>query len=155
MWENIKAYVVGCIIPLAAGGLSALLAGDIQGIYGALRQPIAAPPAFLFPVVWTVLYVLMGISSVWIAQSFDSRARDALRLYGVQLAVNAVWPILFFRFSLRFFAFFWLLLLLVLVGAMILRFSRILPRAAYLQLPYLAWLIFASYLNLTLYLLNR
>ena len=131
MWENIKAYVVGCIIPLAAGGLSALLAGDIQGIYGALRQPIAAPPAFLFPVVWTVLYVLMGISSVWIAQSFDSRARDALRLYGVQLAVNAVWPILFFRFS------------------------RILPRAAYLQLPYLAWLIFASYLNLTLYLLNR
>ena len=152
---NIKKYGLGILLPLAAGGLSAFLTGDFGGVYESLRQPPLSPPAIVFPVVWSVLYLLMGLSSVWIYNKNDPAGSEALTLYGVQLAVNVLWPLLFFKLEWRLIAFFWLLLLFVLVTDMVVKFMRIDPKAGWINLPYLGWLLFAAYLNLSTYFLNR
>jgi len=117
--------------------------------YKDLIQPPLAPKAILFPIVWTILYILMGISAYIIDEKNGS-----LTLYYIQLFVNAMWSIIFFVFKLRFLAFIWIILLIVLVVIMIKNFLKINKTAGYLQIPYLLWLIFASYLNLGVYLLN-
>lgn len=123
--------------------------------YTALIKPPLTPPSWLFPVVWTILYVLMGIAAYRIARSNARDAKEALKLYWLQLAVNLLWPIAFFRLEWRLFAFFWLLLLIVLIVRTALRFRDIDATAAKLLYPYLVWCAFASYLNLSFYLLNR
>ena len=124
--------------------------------YGMLRQPPLSPPGWVFPVVWTGLFALMGVSAwrIWHKTSGKRRTK-ALILYGIQLAVNFAWPILFFRLGAYGPAFFWLLLLLALVALMIARFREIDKIAALLQIPYLLWLVFAGYLNAGIWLLNR
>ena len=121
------------------------------------EKPPFSPPGWLFPVVWTILYTLMGISSYLISES-DADTSDktkALTLYGYQLLVNFLWPIFFFSFQWYLFSFFWLLLLWVLVFLMIRTFWNISKPAAYLNIPYLLWLTFAAYLNLGVWWLNR
>ena len=150
-----KPLIINLLISLGVGGLSALLTADSMKIYSCLIQPPLAPPPWLFPIVWTVLFLLMGISSylIWVS---DSALRESvLTVYAIQLAVNFFWPIIFFGLEKYLFAFFWLISLIVLVIVMIVLFYKIKPSAAYLQLPYLAWLLFAAYLNLAIYLLNR
>ena len=122
-----------------------------------VKQPPLSPPAWLFPVVWTILYVLMGIASYLVLTSGASTDKNtkALTVYGLQLAVNFFWSIIFFRFSMYLFAFFWLVLLWLLIIVTMVRFYRIKEPAGDLIVPYLLWVTFAGYLNFGIYLLNR
>ncbi len=151
---NWKVLLISAAVPLLTGGLSALLSGGFSR-YSALRQPPLAPPEWFFPVVWSILFLLMGIGSflVWKTPASARRTRS-LVLYAVQLAVNFLWPILFFRFGLFWPALIELLLLWILVLVMIGRFAELSRAAAWLQLPYLLWLTFAAYLNFGIWFLN-
>lgn len=120
-----------------------------------LTPPPLAPPDWLFPVVWTVLYALMAVAAYLVFISEDTDRGAPLRLYLLQVIVNVLWPLFFFRLEWRLFAFFWLLLLFVLVLLTAFGFRPISRTAFRLMLPYLAWVAFAGYLNLGFYLLNR
>ena len=153
-----KRLLFICIaIPVIVGIVSALLTRNSMELFQSIDKPPLAPPGWLFPVVWTILYVLMGISSYLILQSGESQEeiRKALTIYGYQLVVNFLWPTFFFNFGWYFFSFLWLVLLWVLVLIMILRFKNISKLAAYMNIPYLVWLTFAGYLNLGIWILNR
>lgn len=134
--------------------------GTIVGIISNLLttkdyiSPSFAPPDFVFPIVWTVLYILMGISAYLIAKSGDINSKCALKIYYIQLTFNLLWSIAFFNLNLYLFSFIWLLILITLVVIMIIKFYKINKSAAYLQIPYLLWIIFASILNYYIYLLN-
>ncbi|MBE5889245.1 MAG: tryptophan-rich sensory protein [Lachnospiraceae bacterium] len=153
-----KRLLFICIaIPVIVGIVSALLTRNSMELFQSIDKPPLAPPGWLFPVVWTILYILMGISSYLILQSGESQEeiRKALTIYGYQLVVNFLWPTFFFNFGWYFFSFLWLVLLWVLVLIMILRFKDISKLAAYMNIPYLVWLTFAGYLNLGIWILNR
>lgn len=153
--KNVKALIVSILISVGVGAAAALLSGNSMDVYQNLVQPPLSPPGWLFPVVWTILYILMGISAYLIYVSDSPYKNSALKIYAAQLAVNFLWTIIFFNLEMYLFAFLWLLLLLVLIILMIRSFAKISKTAAYLQLPYLLWVIFAGYLNLGIYLLNR
>lgn len=155
MRKNTKTYLIAILIPILMGGLSALLGMDGMAEYKLLQKPPLAPPGFLFPIVWNILFLLMGIGSAIIYLSDDRQKSRALTVYGAQLVVNFFWTIFFFAFRWRLFAFIWILLLIALVIAMIKQFCRISPLSGKLQLPYLLWLLFAAYLNLGVWYLNR
>lgn len=137
------------------GILSAVLSGNSWDFYGRLIQPPLAPPGIVFPVVWTILYALMGISAYLIEQGGDgAEKRRAQRVYAAQLFVNFLWSIVFFRFERIGLSVVLILLLIALVVLMIYRFYKIKPLAAYINLPYLLWLLFAAYLNIGVFVLN-
>lgn len=152
----LPVWLIGIGLPLAVGGLSAWLTMGSMAVYGALTQPPLAPPSWVFPVVWTVLFVLMGVASVlvWQQGAPEAETRRALRLYAVQLLVNFIWPLLFFRAGWYGTAFVWLLFLLLLVLATMAAFRDIRPLAGNLLIPYVLWLLFAAYLNAAIWLLN-
>lgn len=156
MSVKIKALLVNLAIPLAVGGASALLTRESMEFYETVDKPAFAPPGTVFPIVWTILFLLMGVSAylVWTQYRAPLRRR-ALWVYAIQLAVNFVWPLLFFRARAFLAAFVWLLALLVLIAVMIGLFCRIRRAAGLLQIPYLLWSIFAAALNLGVWLLNR
>ena len=155
--KNLKYYVIGALIALAVGALSGLLTEGSMDFYAqSVVKPILAPPGWLFPVVWTVLYALMGIGSamIWLAPPGSARNRG-LNLYIAQLIVNFFWSLIFFNAQAFGFAAIWLILLWVLVLLMILQFWKVDKLAAKLQIPYLIWLTFAAYLNIAVWYLNR
>lgn len=155
--KNLKIYIIGALIALAVGGLSGLLTRGSMDIYAeTVIKPPLAPPGWLFPVVWTVLYALMGIGSaiIWLAPPGTERNRG-LNLYIAQLIVNFFWSLIFFNAQAFGFAALWLILLWVLVLLMILQFWKVDRLAAKLQIPYLIWLTFAAYLNIAIWILNR
>ena len=156
MKPNTKLLIKCIAIPLIVGAVSGLLTSNAMSDFQLLNQPMLSPPAWLFPVVWTILYTLMGISSYLIKTSdaTSEEISDALMIYGYQLIVNFLWPIFFFNFEWRLFAFLWLILLWILVLCMIKLFDKISKPAAYLNLPYLIWLTFAAYLNFAIWWLN-
>ena len=135
------------VLPLAVGGAAAVLTMDAMAQYSALPQPPLAPPAWVFPAVWTVLYLLMGAASRRVYRLGTQESRNALMLYYVQLAVHFVWPLLYFRAQEYAVAFWWLLLLLALVLAALSAFFRLDKAAGRMLMPYAAWLLFAAYLN--------
>ncbi len=151
-----KRLIICLAIPLVVGGAAGLLTMNSMEAFEALNQPPLSPPGWLFPVVWTVLYVLMGIASYLVSvsdASHEEKAR-ALWTYGIQLAFNFLWPIAFFNLKWYLFAFLWLVILWILILITALRFGRIRKPAGYLLVPYLLWVAFAGYLNLGIYLLN-
>lgn len=151
-----KPYLISAAIALAVGGVSALLSRQGMDVYNAVAvKPALSPPMWLFPVVWSILYVLMGVGAarVWQQEPSTQRSRG-LNLYIVQLIVNFFWSLLFFNAQAYGFAVLWLLLLWLLVLGMILSFRRVDPLAAKLQIPYLLWLTFALYLNISVWQLN-
>ena len=152
---NWKRLLVCLIVPLATGGLATIFSGGMSGQQIA-NQPPLSPPGWMFPVVWTILYLLIGYASYRILESGADPAsiQKALRLYGAQLALNFLWPILFFGFDAYLFAFLVLIGLWVLIFLTIRAFSKIDETAGNLLLPYLLWVTFAGYLNLGVYLLN-
>lgn len=151
--SNFKIYLRSILIPVIVGTVVGLItSGSME--YNSLIQPPLAPPAILFPIVWSILYVLMGVS-FGILESNSLVDSSINSIYYGQLLVNALWPFFFFIFEWRLFAFLWIILLLALVIVMIVRFYNKNKVAGLLQIPYLAWVTFASYLNLTIYLLNR
>lgn len=143
------------LIPLAVGGLGVLLSGGI-GNYKIINQPPLSPPGWVFPVVWTVLYVLMGEAAYRVLTSGKDPAqvKKALTAYGVQLAINLLWPIVFFGGQKYLAAFFVIIALWVAILVTLRRFSRIDETAGDLLIPYLLWVTFAAYLNLGVFLLN-
>ena len=140
----------------AAGVLSGLLSRQEMQMYAEMIQkPTLSPPAILFPLVWTILYALMGIGAARIAASADGDLRSrALNVFVVQLVVNFFWSLIFFNAQAYGFALVWLLLLWVLIIAMILLFWPVDRLAALLQIPYLLWVTFAAYLNYGVWRLN-
>lgn len=156
MKGNGKHLAVAMAIPLAVGGASALATREGMARYAALNRPPLSPPGWLFPVVWTVLFLLMGASSykVWASGGPEQAIRRALVLYGVQLAVNFLWPFFFFSLGAYGLAFAWLALLWVLIVATMAAFRRLSSPASWMLAPYLAWMTFAGYLNLGVWVLN-
>lgn len=152
--NNRSALVISILIPLAIGSLSTVISKN-RSMYFSINKPALSPPAFIFPVVWTILYVFMGISSYIIYESKSPDKSNALRTYAVQLFFNFFWSIIFFGLSQYLFAFLWLLALIILIAVMIYQFYQISPAAAYLQIPYIVWCIFAAYLNFMIYIMNK
>lgn len=148
--------VIAIAIPLAVGTASGLLSGAGKA-YGEMIKPSFSPPSWVFSVVWTLLFVLMGVSSylVFASDAPENRKMTALAIYAVQLAVNFFWPLFFFRLSAYLISFLWLVILWVLVLIMIIRFYGINRVAGLLQIPYFLWLTFAGVLNFGLYLINK
>jgi tryptophan-rich sensory protein len=153
-WKNILFWV---LISEAVGLFAGILTRNATEIYGQLAiKPSLSPPAWLFPVVWTILYGLMGVGAGLVSGKPQSADRDrAINLMVAQLVVNFFWPLLFFNAQAYGFALLWLLLLLVLVIWMTLEFRKVSPLAALLQIPYILWLLFATYLNAAVWYLNR
>lgn len=153
---NFKALLISVAIPLLAGLLSGFLSRGGMEQFATLNKPPLSPPGILFPIVWTILYILMGVASylVFTSEKKNQDVKDALTVYGTQLIVNFFWSIFFFRMQWYLFAFFWLVLLWVLIFYTIRLFYPISKPAAYLMIPYLLWVTFAGYLNLGIYLLN-
>ena len=153
-----KRLLLLCIaIPLLSGGIAGALTGNGMTTFAGINKPPLSPPSWLFPVAWTILYTLMGISSylVLMSEAPQEQISDALRIYIIQLAVNFLWPFLFFGIGWYLFAFILIVLLWILVLMMIIMFKEISKTAAYLNIPYLLWLTFAGYLNLSIWILNR
>lgn len=151
---NIPLLIFCIALPLGVGFLSSLFTGEMSLTYQGITQPPLSPPAIVFPIVWTILYTLMGISSYIIIQSDSKDKAFALKLYGANLFFNFFWSIIFFKYQDFLFAFAWLTLLLTVVIWMVLEFKKISPLAALLNVPYIIWLIFAAYLNFGVYVLN-
>ena len=156
MKSKVKSFVVSIVIALAVGGISALISSGGMDIYSEVLTPPLTPPGWLFPIVWSVLFVLMGISAARIWQNGDSKQKaQSLRIYLLQLAFNFVWSLLFFNMQAYGFALVWLIILWLLILLMILSFSKIDKPSAYLQIPYLLWVSFAAYLNFMVWMLNK
>lgn len=153
--HNAKTYVLFIAVPLAVGALSAFLSREGMEAFETLRRPSLSPPAAVFPIVWTILYILMGVSAALVRLSRERETDRAMCVFGAQLFVNFWWSIFFFRWQLRGWAFFVLLLLIALVVWMIFAFRRIRPLAGKLNLPYLLWLCLAAWLNAGVWILNR
>jgi len=147
--------VVLVLAVMLVGGLSSLASGNVGGMYAVLALPPLSPPGWLFGVVWPVLYLLMGIAACLIYQTPKTKQRDvATALFWVQLAINFVWPIVFFRLEWYWMAVAVIVLLDTLVLLTTIAFFRIKKGAGYLLLPYLIWILFATYLNIMIALLN-
>ena len=151
--SKFKIYIKSILIPVIVGGIVGIIISRAID-YNSLEKPFLAPPSILFPIAWTILYILMGVS-YGILKSKSLVDYSISSIYYFQLFVNALWSIFFFVLKWRLFAFIWILLLLILVIKMITRFYSKDKLAGLLQIPYLLWILFASYLNLFIYLLNR
>ena len=152
---NKKILIINIIIPLLVGFLAFLLTREGINNYSNILKPNFAPPKFLFPIVWTILYILMGISSYRIYNSMACYKNTCLIIYGLSLILNFLWPIIFFMFNSFLFAFVFIIFLTIVVLYIIICYYGIDKIAARLQIPYLVWLIFASILNFSIYFLNR
>lgn len=152
---NWKRLIFCLALPLGVGGLATLLSGGTE-IYSVLNKPPLAPPGWLFPVVWTILYLLMGYASYRILESGAEQGtiRRAWTWYLLQLAANFIWPLLFFGQMLLLTSLLWLIVLWVLILMTIRAFSKIDELAGDLLIPYILWVTFAAYLNLGFFLLN-
>ena len=150
-----KKLLLCIAVPLLVGGLSALLTRNSMQSFSALNQPPLSPPGWLFPVVWSILFILMGIASYLVLQAPKTEyTRTALIVYGIQLFFNFFWSIFFFNLKAYLFAFVWLIALWLLIFMTLTLFRRITKPAGYLLIPYLLWVTFAGYLNFMIYLLN-
>ncbi len=151
--NKIKTYFISILIPVLVGIVVSFIISPFMD-YGSLEKPFLSPPSILFPIVWTILYILMGIS-YGIIKSNHLEDKEIDFIYYLQLIFNALWSIVFFVFKWRLFAFLWILILDILVIQMIRLFYNKNKLSGLLQIPYLLWILFATYLNLAIYLLNR
>lgn len=150
-----KKLTASIAIGLGTGLLSVLLTLGNFKAYSALLQPPLAPPGLLFPVVWTILYILMGVSAYLVYECDTEEKYIGLAVYVLQLIFNFLWLIIFFNIRNLLFAFVWLVFLWILVLAMTISFYKVNKTAGLLQIPYLLWVTFAGYLNIALYILNK
>lgn len=151
--SKFKIYAKSILIPVILGGIVGfIISGSMD--YDTLQKPFLAPPSILFPIIWTILYILMGVS-YGILESNSLIDSKTNLIYYSQLIVNLLWPIFFFVLKWRLFSFLWIVLLVILVILTIINFYSKNKLAGLLQLPYLIWSSFATYLTLFIYLLNR
>lgn len=150
-----KTLILCLFIPVVlVGGGSALCTMNSMEVYKNMEKPSIAPPGWLFPVVWTILFILMGIASYLVWESGSSRRGTALTVYGLQLAVNFLWTLVFFNLQAYWASVAVLVVLWVLILAAIVLFARINRTSAWLLVPYLIWVTFAAYLNISVAILN-
>jgi tryptophan-rich sensory protein len=155
--DKIKTYAVAIAVPVAVGIAAAALTRSGMDIYSQLKQPPLSPPALIFPIVWGILYVLMGVSSGMIAKSKEhapEHARRGLIYYGVSLALNFLWTLVFFNLREFRYALVILAAMIYCVIRTIFSYRKVKPIAGYLQIPYVLWLLFAAYLNVGIMILN-
>lgn len=150
-WKSLIWHVA---LPLAVGGLAALITSDSMKVYQTIETPPFAPPGVLFPIVWTILYLLMGISAYRIDEVKTADRTGAHAAYYVSLALNFFWSLLFFVRQAYLASFIWLTFLLIAIVLTVWLYSRIDRPAAWLQVPYLLWVTFAGILNFSIFLLN-
>ena len=153
---NIGALICAIAIPIAVGALSSLITAGAMKQYGSMNKPALSPPGWLFPVVWSILYTVMGIASYYVftEDAEKSLKYNALLLYAGQLLLNFFWSILFFKFSLYLPAFFWLVAMWIMILVTIISFFYVNKLAGFLMIPYLLWTTFAAYLNFSTYKLS-
>ena len=151
---DFKKLIICIAIPVGLGALSGFLTSGSMDIFKMLNKPPFSPPAIVFPIVWTILYTLMGIASYHVLQSGCFQKTASIRVYALQLIFNIIWPVIFFTFNMYLLAFVWLVMLLLLVVLTAVLFFSCNKAAGYLMLPYIVWLLIAGYLNLGIYLLN-
>lgn len=156
MKTNFKRLAACIAAPLAVGGLAAVLTKDNMVMFELINKPPLSPPGWLFPVAWTILYILMGLASYWAFSSNASEKakRAGLLYYALSLALNFAWPILFFNYDKYLIAFITLLFMWLFILLATVQFGKADKHAALATLPYLLWTSFAGYLNLGIYLLN-
>ena len=140
-------------LPITLGGLVGLIISQFMD-YNTLQKPPLSPPGFIFGIVWSILYLLMGIAYGMLVYKGKSDA-EVSKIYWTQLIVNLIWPILFFVFKLRLFSSIWIIILLILVISMVIKFYKKDKIIGYSQIPYLLWIMFATYLNIGVYILNK
>ncbi|MBQ3309327.1 tryptophan-rich sensory protein [Candidatus Saccharibacteria bacterium] len=162
IWGQIWRIVLAIAVPLGGGFLISLVSGDAMSKFSEFNQPPLAPPAWLFPVAWTILYVLMGIASylIW-KKGYNSKkaaeksaSKTALVIYAVQLVFNFVWTPLFFNLGWYWPAFIWLMVMWILIITLMAKTYKLSRSAFWLLLPYLIWCTFAAYLNCGIAILN-
>lgn len=151
--NKILNYIISIFIPVIIGGVVGLIISNYID-YESLNKPALSPPASIFPIMWTILYILMGISYA-ILKNNDKVDSKVNKIYYLQLIVNALWSIIFFVLKLRLVAFLWIVLLCTLVIYMIIVFYKKEKIAGILQILYLVWILFATYLNFFVFLLNK
>ncbi len=152
---NWKALLISIAISLGTGVISSLLTMGGMSAYGDMYKPPLSPPGWVFPVVWTILYTLMGIAAYLVWESDSEDKQLALTLYGIQLFLNGIWSVIFFRWQMYFLAFADLLLLWFAIYLTIKQFRKINETAAKLLILYLLWVTFAGYLNLAIAIYYR
>lgn len=150
-----KSLIISLAISLGVGALSALLSRNSMDIYDFINQPPLSPPGWVFPVVWTILYILMGVAAWLVWQEGGAERRGALEIYALQLVFNFFWTLIFFNAQRYGLALIWILILWGLILATVRAFRRVSPVAAKLMIPYLLWVSFAVYLNAGVWWLNR
>lgn len=150
---KIKELIISILIPNAVGGISALISNVGENI-NTFNKPSFTPPGIVFPIVWTILYILMGISTYLIYNENNTYKTSALKIYAIQLVINGLWSIVFFRFKAFFLAFILIIVLILLTIIMIYKFYQINKVAGLIQIPYLIWLIVALILSYNVFLLN-
>ena len=156
MKAETKTLIKAIAIPLVVGGISGFLSRNGMEIFDTLNKPPLSPPGWLFPVVWTILYALMGVALYLVMMAKDAKNNlPAYISFGVQLFFNFFWSIIFFNARAFLFAFVWLIFLWLAIIANIYFFYKINKNAGKLLIPYLVWVTFAGYLNLAIFLLNR
>jgi tryptophan-rich sensory protein len=143
-----KRLIKFILIPLILGGLVGFLSGSSSG-YKEMITPSFAPPGILFPIVWSILYIIMGVSRYII-----DGEHECIRIYNIQLIFNLLWSFVFFTFKLYLIAFIWIVVLIILVLIMMIKFYKKSKVSSLIQIPYLIWLIFASVLSYSIYILN-
>lgn len=160
-WNKIKPfilpYLVAIAIPITIGILSAALTKDNMEVYRTLITPPLAPPSWLFPIAWGILFVLMGVSSGMIYthryRNIDD-TKKGIGWYAASLVLNFSWSIVFFNLQATFFALLILIALLYTIIRTIFEYRKVWPISAYLQIPYAIWVVFAGYINAGIWLLN-
>ena len=151
---NWKRLIIIIIITFIVGSFFSFFTMNNMDTFKELKKPINVP-GVLFPVVWSILYLLMSISCYIITTKDDKNKDNAIIWYGIQLVINSLWSLIFFGFSAHLFSFIWIILLLISVIIMIVKFYKIDKMASYLNIPYVLWILFAGFLNLGIYILNR
>lgn len=153
MKEKIRIYVKSILIPVIVGGVIGLIISSSID-YNSLEKPFLSPPSIAFPIVWTILYIFMGIS-YGVLKSKRLTDSEIDWIYYIQLVVNSLWSIFFFVAKWRLFSIIWIILLLLLIVVMLSKFYKKDKVAGILQIPYLLWVLFATYLNIAIYILNK
>lgn len=159
---NVVKLIIAILIPLLVGGLSAFLTKDAMVMFDAIKKPPLSPPGIVFPIVWSILYVLMGVARYSLYNLDEQKLSEeqikfrnyTLVIYDIQLFFNFFWSIIFFKFSMYKVAFLWLIILWVLVFIFIKNALKLNKISAYLMIPYLLWITFAGYLNVAIAILN-
>lgn len=154
MKTNIKKLLFYIIITLVIGSLPSIFVFKSMNNYSILNKPPLSPPSIIFPIFWTILYILMGLSIYLIMNSNNENKYTARLIYYIQLVINALWTPIFFGLNKYFLAFLWILFLIVTVILMMSYFFKINKKSTYLNIPYLLWLLFAAYLNFGIFVLN-